>query len=225
MPFPWERSPARDVYAGLDLPRMVPRRGRLRLWLPVCLLLLAGAIWLLSYFRALSIGNALPEARDLVSLRLSETVAQVMSRQELGYDWFVTLQTDENGNVTAVTTNTARVNLLAAEVMEELVLAAENGKFDLRISLGDLLGAGVLLGKGPEIPVQISMRSSSFLRFENEFSATGINQTRHALKLVAAVDIDLLVPWGSESTTVTTDILVAETVIVGRVPGTYVTGK
>ena len=35
------------------------------------------------------------------------------------------------------------------------------------------------------------------------------------------MDIEILIPWGSESTQVVTEVLIADTVIVGQVPGTY----
>ena len=49
----------------------------------------------------------------------------------------------------------------------------------------------------------------------------GINQTKHQITLKVMVDIDVLVPWGSESTQVITEVLIADTVIVGQVPDTY----
>jgi len=70
--------------------------------------------------------------------------------------------------------------------------------------------------------VQVIMLTSSLVRFDNALSSTGINQSRHAITLKADVDIDILIPWETISTTVETDILIAETVIVGRVPNTYV---
>ena len=35
------------------------------------------------------------------------------------------------------------------------------------------------------------------------------------------VDIDVLIPWGSASTQVVSEVLIADTVVVGQVPGTY----
>ena len=43
-----------------------------------------------------------------------------------------------------------------------------------------------------------------------------------SVTLKADVDIDILIPWATISTTVEVDVLIAETVIVGRVPETYV---
>ena len=41
------------------------------------------------------------------------------------------------------------------------------------------------------------------------------------MKLDVVVDIDVVLPWRTVSTQVVTEILIAETVIVGEVPQTY----
>ena len=222
MPVSVRRNRRGDL-ADLHLPRLRRRRGKAARLLPLflALLLLGLGFWLLSCLRAMSITAALSEARDMVTLRVGETVGRILSRGDYGYDWFVSLEKDGDGAITAVTTNTARVNLLASELVSTLALEAENGHFDLHIPLGDLLGAGPLQGLGPEIPLRIGMMSSSLVRMESGLSSTGINQTLHSLTLVAEVDIDLLVPWGEVRETVTTRVPVAETVIVGRVPESY----
>ena len=53
----------------------------------------------------------------------------------------------------------------------------------------------------------------------------GINQTKHQITLLIRVDIDILIPWGSVSTQVVSEVLIADTVIVGQVPGTYLDMK
>ena len=219
---PFERGPTREVYAGLDLPR-VRRRGRgRRALLILCVCALAFLLWIALYLRSLSSSTALSDAQDLVTLAVNRTVNRVLREKGYGYDDFVTLDKDAEGNITAITTDTVRVNLLASEILSEIVLAADSGQLDVGVPLGDLLGAGVLQGAGPLIPVRVGMMTSSFVRFENDLVSTGINQSRHTLTLVADVDIDLLIPWGSMHTTVETEIPIAETVIVGRVPNTYV---
>ena len=77
------------------------------------------------------------------------------------------------------------------------------------------------MGRGPKIPVDIITLTSSRIGFQNNIVTAGINQTKHQITLQVTVDIDVLVPWGSKSTQVSTEVLIADTVIVGQVPGTY----
>ena len=84
------------------------------------------------------------------------------------------------------------------------------------------MGENLLLGRGPKVPVHVTMLTSPRIRFQNRFSSVGINQSRHTLSLIASVDIDLIIPWGTMSTSVDAEVLVAETIILGRVPDAYV---
>lgn len=218
---PLRRSPTRAVYAGLGLPRLRRKRRGKTLLLLLLGLAAALALHLCLYLRSLSSGTALSDAQDYVTLAVQSTVNRVLAEKGYGYGDLVALEKDAAGNITALVTDTAKLNLLSSELQMEIARAADSGRLDVSIPLGDLLGAGVLQGRGPVIPVRVGMLTSSFLRFENEFSAAGINQTRHALSLLVSVDVDLLVPMGSMHTTVETRLPVAETIIVGPTPNTY----
>ena len=216
------RSRSAEELAALGLPR-APRRRRSAwaAWIGLALVL-ALLVRSALYLRSASAGTALSDARDSVTAEVSRAVMRVLRDGNYGYGAFVTLEKDAEGNITAVVTDTARVNLFASEVLLEIAEAARGGMFDVRIPLGSLLGSDLLLGRGPEIPIRISMMTSPEIRVQNAFTAAGINQTRHTLTLLARVDVDIFVPWGSVSTAVETEVLVAETVLLGKVPETYI---
>ena len=145
-----------------------------------------------------------------------------MREPSLEYSRFITLERDNDGSVVAIVTDMAQVNMLASELLNSVVIASEQGELDLEIPLGNLLGSGFLLGRGPDIPVKVTMLTSSSTRFRNQLTEAGINQTKHQLLLELMVDVDVLLPWEIMSTQITTEVLVAETIIVGHVPDTYV---
>ena len=216
---PAKRMIRHSDYSGLALQKL-PRR-KSRVLLPLALLLVAGIAAGL-YLRALSRDIAISDARDAVTLAVNGCVSRMMREHSYGYDYFVTLEKDASGNITAITTDTAHVNALSSEIMREIARAADSEELDIAIPLGSLLGSNLLMGRGPRIPVQVRMLTSSFIRFDSALVSTGINQSRHMIKLIANVDIDIMIPLATVSTTVETDILVADTVIVGQVPDTYV---
>ena len=115
----------------------------------------------------------------------------------------------------------SRINSLSAELLRSIVDQSGNTALMTRIPLGNLLGLNLLSGKGPDVPVEILLLTSSRADFRNDLSAAGINQTRHQIILELVVDIDVLVPWDMLSTQVVSEVLVAETVIVGQVPERY----
>ena len=211
----------RSVYSGLKLDR-APRRRRRGLVIALCaaaaLAVLAGSL----YLRILCRSMAISDARDAVTLAVNGCVNRVMLENDYGSDWFVTLEKDAEGGITAITADTAHINELSSRLLSEIARAADSETLHLSIPLGSLLGSDLLMGRGPQIPVEVLMLTSSFVRFENDLISTGINQSRHVITLIADVDIDILMPWETIQTTVETDVLIAETVLVGRVPDTYV---
>lgn len=218
---PFRRGVSRSVYSELSLQR-APRRIARRWTLALPVLLLAALLALGFYLRALVRSMAISDARDAVTLAVNGCVNRIMRENGYGYDDFVTLEKDSAGNITAITTDTTQINALSSQLMAEIAAAADSETLNIRIPVGSLLGSNLLMGRGPEIPVEVLMLTSSFVRFENQLISTGINQSRHVITLKADVDIDILIPWATIPTTVETDVMIAETVIVGRVPETYV---
>ena len=215
------RRPRRPVYLDLHLPPM--RRATRWALIVLCLLLFFGwvAVRSVMYLRELSCDMVLSDAVDLMTLCVNDTINRTLAGRDYGYDYFVTIDRDESGAVTAIKANMARINALSSELLSDIVEAADRGELSLSIPIGNILGSSLLLGKGPDIPVDITLLTSSRVDFKNEISAAGINQTKHEMKLDVVVDIDVVLPWRTVSTQVVTEILIAETVIVGEVPQTY----
>ena len=218
------RRRRRPIYVDLHVP-ILPARAR-RTLTALLVLSVASAFLIESalYLRQLSGSMALSDATDLMTVCINDTVADMMARGDYGYDYFVTLDRDDAGNIAAVSTNMTRINALSAELLRRIVAASDKGELDLSIPVGNLLGSSLLLGRGPRVPVDITMLTSSRVDLKNELSSAGINQTKHQIKLDVVIDIDVILPWNTLSTQVVSEILVAETVIVGRVPETYFNG-
>ena len=218
---PIRRRIRRSVYSGLKLDR-VPRQHRTRLILGLCLVAALAILACSIYLRILCRSMAISDARDAVTLAINGCVNSILRENDYGSDYFVSLEKDAEGNITAITADTAHINALSSQLLSEMAKAADSETLRLSIPLGNLLGSDLLMGRGPQIPVEVLMLTSSFVRFENDLISTGINQSRHVITLKADVDIDILMPWETITTTVETDVLIAETVIIGRVPETYV---
>ena len=160
-------------------------------------------------------------ARDQVIVYVNGIVKDVMTDERFGADALVELERDGSGGISAVSANAPAVNTLAAEVLSRVVAATEQGVVTVEIPLTNLLGSALLMNRGPSIPVQVTMLSSSRASFRSELTSAGINQTCHQIFLDLNVQLSFLLPWKDMDTSVQTEILVAETVIVGDVPGSY----
>lgn len=173
------------------------------------------------FLKDISGAMALSNASDTITAAINDKINEKMSEGQYDYNYFVTLQKDVAGNITAISANIARINTLSSEILQEVIAATNNGLEDIDIPLGNLLGSNLLLDRGPNIPVKIIMLTSSFADFRNEIESAGIKQVKHQIILEVRVQIDVMLPWEVRSTEVVSEILIAETVLVGKAPDTY----
>lgn len=201
--------------------KITPRQTSFLLFLALIGASIAFLIPAVRYFRTLTGAMAVSNASDLITQTVSNIVENEM--RLLGPDGgkFVSFEKDGDGQISAIVTDTARVNILSAELLNAIVEASDRGDLDLSIPFGNLLSVSFFLGRGPTVPVKITMLTSSRVDFRNVLTDAGINQTKHQLLLEVCVDADVLLPWEIRSTQIVTEVLVAETIIVGRVPQTY----
>ena len=152
----------------------------------------------------------------------NDAIAKQIADGVIQYDRIVYFEKDLDGRITALKTNMSEVNRLKTDILNIIndeILALDTS--DLGIPLGSLFLPEFLSGKGPAIPVHILSIRNSDATFSSHFSQAGINQTLHKLTMEVSVDVAVLVLGRTESFTVTSEVVVAETVIVGAVPETY----
>lgn len=199
--------------------------GRKRRW-KLLLLILMGLIWsflglrsrLWPVVRSLARTQVTNTASDLINDAILE---QIMDGQ-IQYDRIVYFEKDLNGRITALKTNMAEVNRLKTETLNLIndeILAQDTE--NLGVSLGSLILPEFFSGKGPSIPVRILAIRNSDASFQSEFTEAGINQTLQKLRMDVIVDVTILVLGQTETFTVSSQMVVAETIIVGDVPATY----
>ncbi len=196
------------------------RRGRrllLLALLPLALLMLAER-----NVRPLVLSIAEARSSAMCSQVLSGAVAEALG-DGVGYDELMNVRVDERGQVALLSANTVRMNLLADRAGEAALRRLESMSSEtIRVPLGALTGLSLLAGRGPGIPVSIVPVGSVRTDFATEFEACGINQTRHKVYLQVTADIRIVIPTGAKTTQVAADMLIAESIIVGAVPESFV---
>ena len=170
--------------------------------------LCAAASWFLG---KLSTQIAVSDATDTKAV--NDSINEVIGQGIYGFDYFVNLDKDSDGSVTAITSNMAHINTLSTDILNSVIASTDNGVINVSIPFGNLTGLNLMLNKGPDVNVRVD--------FRNEVVSCGINQAKYQLVLEVTIDIDVLIPWGTESATTVTEVIVADTVIVGKVPNTY----
>lgn len=198
-------------------------RSRIMIWLSVFGTLLI-LLWVVALIHMKPILTNLAEAKvnNIVNRIVSDAVNEAVGDGIINYDALVTLEKDDSGRVTALRSNMGEVNRLQTAIADDILQRlGEVSTSDLSIPLGTLTGSPLLAGRGPVIRVRMQAAGSVSAGFRNDFSAAGINQTKHQILLRVDVHMGILLPGFTASTGVTNEIAVAETVIVGGVPGSY----
>lgn len=135
----------------------------------------------------------------------------------------LTIKTDVDGNVTYVEANAVAMNELAAALATDAQNKFKNMEpQDVRIPAGSLIGSQMLSQVGPGVHLKILPIGMSKANFRTEFESCGINQTKYKVFLEFESQAKVLVPFSINNINVTNTILVAEAIIVGKVPNTYV---
>ena len=217
--------PRRPVYISVGLPRLTKRQKLGVRLIIVSAALLAFLIQAGLYVRKLSGAIALSDATDLVTYAINDLIHDKMDAGEYNYDRFVTLERNGAGDIVAITSNMSEINAMSSALLQEVVDVTDKGGLDIGIPMGTLTGLSILNDRGPDVDVKVIMLTSSRADFKNELISAGINQTKHQILLEVTVDIDVVLPWQTLSTQVLIDMLVAETVIVGKVPETFISGS
>lgn len=162
------------------------------------------------------------QVKNTTSDLTNDAIARQIADGVIQYDRIVYFEKDLNGRITALKTNIGEVNRLKTDILNIIndeILALDNS--DIGIPIGSLLLPELLSGKGPAIPVHILSIRNSDANFLSEFTQAGINQTLHQVKMEVSIDVAVLVLGRTNSFTMTSEVVVAETVIVGDVPNTF----
>lgn len=153
---------------------------------------------------------------------VNRAVEQVIG-SGITYKELVDINTDAQGRVSMLRTNTMRMNQIATQtamIAQEELNSIENQT--IQVPLGAALGVRFLGGFGPRLSVQIVPIGAINTQFDTEFEAAGINQTRHKIFLTLKTTVSLIVPADSRMVEVVSTVPIAESIIVGEVPESFV---
>lgn len=202
------------------------RRGLRRICVIFLLLLIILAILfaaLRSKYRLTIRDLAQTSVINATSDLTNDAIAEQIENGSIQYDRIVYFEKDLNGRITALKTNIGEVNHLKTDILNII-----NGKIlaldatDIGIPIGSLFLPELFSGKGPAIPVHILAIRNSEASFTSHFCQAGINQTLHQLIMEVNVDAAVLVLGETSTFSVSSQVVVAETVIVGEVPSTFI---
>lgn len=222
-------------FGEYDLPAYPPaksaavkkhrRKHRRKTWAFILLFVALLAVFLFVYFQRnvtrvlISISEATMRASTTIAV--NDAVYYTLS-DEMRYEDLVTITRDEAGEIVAVNANPLKLNKIARDTasisQSNLKNLSLNG---IPVPLGALTGIEAFAGVGPSIHFRIIPVSSVTCDFTSAFESVGINQTKHSIYLNVIADISIVMPSRTENFAVMTEILIGESVIIGKIPDTY----
>lgn len=167
----------------------------------------------------LAVAKAYAEQIAITSIQdaVNDKVAKSVEYKDL-----IFIRTDNRGRVVLMQANTVKINGLAADATLDIQrsLAKLEGKV-IRIPLGQVLKSQLLASYGPKIKITLVPIGTVKVKVVDDFQQAGINQTRHRIYLHVYGRVKIVIPLVSDYIEVSSQIPIAETIIVGEVPQTY----
>ncbi|MGI6703490.1 MAG: sporulation protein YunB [Clostridia bacterium] len=187
----------------------------------VSLLLLLS--WIVHY-------NIKPPLLAISEMRAKTIAVQILNEaiiSELTYkikyeDLFIAKADNEN-RITMLQANTMYMNRIASETALNI---QENfrqmGTKKVGIPIGSILGSEIFANYGPRLNIGILPMGTVAANFITDFEQAGINQTRHKIYLEVNTQVRVVLPLTSDVVEVATRVPIAETIIVGDIPESYI---
>lgn len=199
------------------------QRDRFRLYGAAALVLLVGFIALVRIrFQPMADRLLQTQVDNQASTAINEAIQEQIETGGIDYAQMVILEKDANGSVTAMHANMGSINDLRTRILSRIdEKLMDFSVEELGVPVGSVVLPELFSGRGPKLPARVIAVRTSDAAFRNEFLDAGINQTLHRIYFDINVTISLMTVDGSHEVSVDSNVLVAETVIVGQVPAAY----
>lgn len=187
----------------------------------IALLLIAFIIFLHVNITGVLVSIAEASMRSITTVAVNDAVYYTLS-DRVRYEELVTVSRDSEGNITSITSNPFQINRIARDTaymsQQNLTKMSED---PIEVPLGAFFGIEAWAGFGPKLPIKIIPISNVECSFASKFEEAGVNQTKHSIYLEIVADISIVMPSGTRNFASLTEVLICESVLLGKVPDTY----
>lgn len=201
----------------------VSRKRHIGIRLLAVIFIIAGILLLVDMrVRPIIEKTAAYQSKVLATRIINDTVYSELENGDYSYEDLVTVTHNSDNTVSSIESNMVSINKIKAKITKSV--NDELGKIDqhdLSLALGTVSGFTSLYNQGPLIPVRVQPEGYVETALISDFKSAGINQTLHRILLTVNVEISAIIPGYTASAYVETTFVIAETVIVGDVPGAY----
>ncbi|MCX7614860.1 MAG: sporulation protein YunB [Clostridiales bacterium] len=162
------------------------------------------------------------KAQNLATDVINNAIAEAITKNTDQYKDILIFEKNDAGGITALRTNMIAINSIKTEITKTVISALSSiAPSDMEVPIGNLFYWNFLSGRGPSIPIRVIPVGSAETNFLSIFTSAGINQTKHRIVMESSVWVNIIMPGYSVKKEITTDVNVAETILVGTVPNSY----
>jgi len=170
-----------------------------------------------SSFISLSEDKVYAVCFNLINTIISNEIAEIGTENIIEYKY------DNEGKIIAVNANVATMNILNSTIAEEIInKLSELDNIFVDIPLGSFFSSNLFSAIGPNIPIKIIPLNTVYTDYTTEFTSTGINQTQHKIFIKVNCEVGVLSSLVTNTQEIIMEIPIAETIIIGGVPSTYI---
>ncbi|WP_312652763.1 sporulation protein YunB [Aminipila sp.] len=163
------------------------------------------------------------KAKEMVTYAINEATCKQFFKEATNVEDLLIINTDNEGSIELVQSNTVAMNILAAELGKEIKQMYRDMKpTKLKVPLGTILGSQLMSQSDLNVNMKVLPISVANIEFLSEFESQGINQTKYKVYLSLTSKVRVMAPFSSKTLEVHNVVLVSEAVILGKVPNSYV---
>ena len=162
------------------------------------------------------------QSRLIATEIISKSVYNTLQDNNFSYSNLVTISNGADGYVSSIATNMLQINLFEAIITDSVNSGLKNlSQETIQISTGTISGFEFFYERGPDLTFKLKPMGYVEVRLISKFSSAGINQTHHQIILEISSTVSAVIPGYSTEVDVVSTYIIAETVIVGKIPDSY----
>lgn len=161
-------------------------------------------------------------AVNSVAAKINKSLEQGFYDESLG-ESLLHIERDAEGNIQYVEPDSRVINKLLlsfSQNVEETYSLSDMEEH--KVNLGVITGSRILSQLPFYITVKVQPLCLTKFQYETEFETEGINQTRYYVYCTVTSQVHILAPFTDKTAEINRRVLIAEAIIVGKVPDSYV---
>ncbi|AIG25369.1 sporulation protein YunB [Brevibacillus sp. 7WMA2] len=156
-------------------------------------------------------------AKEAIADAVTKKIAQIdMNTAEV-----LDIEKDSDNKIRAINFNFQGYSKIMGEANQRIknrLKEFESEKIEARVPLGLASGSSFLSDTGPKLPITFSPVGSAKTWLDPKLSEAGINMVMVTIYLQVEVRLQVIIPFATDQTIVTTSIPITNSLVVGEVP-------